>query len=402
MKKKILFINPSLRQGGVEHSLVTTLKLLDPDKYDITLYVYNDMTDLMPEVPEYVRVIVRPDNTKYFRKPYSVLKYLQFRIYGLSGDKKKAESARGKMYAFIHRKKTEYPHKELFSRDHFDVIVSYSLHIGTEMGLKIDADRRYVMMHSSDPEYHREIIEGALDKYDKIIAVSESVAGVYREAYPSLADRIITIPNYVDAERTLRLADAEAELPIPDDAEWIIATCGRISHEKGFDLAVDAAAILKNRGVSFRWLFIGDGADREKIEKAVSDGRLEKEIMITGFQSNPFPYMKAAMIYVQPSYEEAQPLVLLEAMILGTPIVSTKTVGGRHILEDGKKGVLADFTAVSLAEGILSLTGSPEKRDAFSNLYSPDDNMRERQGYINRWESLLSGQDGQNAGLKKD
>ena len=128
------------------------------------------------------------------------------------------------------------------------------------------------------------------------------------------------------------------------------------------------------------------------MEAAVRETGLENEILITGFQTNPFPFMNACWIYVQPSYEEAQPLVLLEAMILGKPIVSTKTVGGKTILEDGKKGVLTDFTGEALAEGILSLTGSPERTSAFSDLYPPETDRREKQTYAEKWAALLSGE----------
>ena len=83
-------------------------------------------------------------------------------------------------------------------------------------------------------------------------------------------------------------------------------------------------------------------------------------------------------------------MVLLEAMILGKPIVSTNTVGGRTILENGKKGVLTDFSAESLADGILSLINAPEKRAAFSNLYTPEDDRRNRAVYAEKWNALLS------------
>ena len=273
----------------------------------------------------------------------------------------------------------------------FDVVVSYSLHIGTEMGTKISAGRRYVLMHSSDPAYHREIIESVLGDYDKVVAVSDSVAEIYRENYRFLADRIMTLPNYVDASRIRELARAGAALPAAGDGTWVLATCGRISHEKGFDLAVSAAALLKEYGVSFRWLFIGDGAEREQVEQLAREKKVVDEILITGFLENPFPYVNACDIYVQPSYEEAQPLAVLEAQILGKPIVSTETVGGKTILENGKKGVLTPLTAAGLADGIYALLTDDGLRASFENLFRPEDGERDKQAYVAGWEALLSG-----------
>ena len=391
MKKKILFINPSLRQGGVEHSLITALKILDPEKYVITLFLYTDMTDLLSEVPDYVKVVLQPDRTRYFRKPFCIWKMTQYKLYKALGREEKAEEARKSMYAYIHRRKVAYPAERLFADVRFDVVVSYSLHIGTEMGTKISAGRRYVLMHSSDPAYHREIIESVLGDYDKVVAVSDSVAEIYRENYRFLADRIMTLPNYVDASRIRELARAGAALPAAGDGTWVLATCGRISHEKGFDLAVSAAALLKEYGVSFRWLFIGDGAEREQVEQLAREKKVVDEILITGFLENPFPYVNACDIYVQPSYEEAQPLAVLEAQILGKPIVSTETVGGKTILENGKKGVLTPLTAAGLADGIYALLTDDGLRASFENLFRPEDGERDKQAYVAGWEALLSG-----------
>ena len=246
-------------------------------------------------------------------------------------------------------------------------------------------------MHSSDPAYHREIIESVLGDYDKVVAVSDSVAEIYRENYRFLADRIMTLPNYVDASRIRELARAGAALPAAGDGTWVLATCGRISHEKGFDLAVSAAALLKEYGVSFRWLFIGDGAEREQVEQLAREKKVVDEILITGFLENPFPYVNACDIYVQPSYEEAQPLAVLEAQILGKPIVSTETVGGKTILENGKKGVLTPLTAAGLADGIYALLTDDGLRASFENLFRPEDGERDKQAYVAGWEALLSG-----------
>ncbi|MBQ6117705.1 MAG: glycosyltransferase, partial [Clostridia bacterium] len=147
---------------------------------------------------------------------------------------------------------------------------------------------------------------------------------------------------------------------------------------------------LKNRGVSFLWLLIGDGAQREQIERLTREKKVADKIYITGFLKNPFPYMNACDIYVQPSYEDSQPLALLEAQILGKPLVSTETVGGKTILENGKKGVLTPFTAAGLADGICSLLSDAERRASLANLFRPEDETRNKQAYVAGWEALLS------------
>ena len=347
------------------------------------------MLDLLPEVPEHVNVIVGVDKTKYYRKPYVISLLLKQRICKLIKIDSAVLETQAKINNYIHRKKVEHPQRAFFSKEYYDAIVSYSLHIGTEMALMIQGNKRFVFMHSSDPDYHKEIIEKDLIHYDKIVAVSSSIAKVYQENYPYLHKKIISIENYVDAEKIIKQSKESCISTLKRDC-ITIATCGRISHEKGFNLAVEAADYLKKQGVKFYWLFVGDGADRDKVEQLLIEKGLNPYVEITGYKDNPYPYMAAADIYVQPSYEEAQPLVLLEAMVLGKPIVSTKTVGGRNILKDGKKGIITDYSGEAIAKGILCLIMNTDKLHSFQNQYSLEDNNREKQEYINKINELLS------------
>ena len=293
------------------------------------------------------------------------------------------------MYRYIHSRKIARPAEKIFPHAEFDAVVSYSLHIGTEMALRVKAKKHIAVMHSSDPDYHREIIEGDLRAYDAVIAVSERVAEVYKKNYPALAQKITHIDNYVDGPRILKMAGEQpADLPEAGD-RFLIATCGRLSHEKGFDLAVSAAERLKNAGLLFLWLFIGDGDERKALEEAIREKGLRDRIRILGFRENPYPYMAACDLYVQPSYEEAQPLVLLEAMLLGRPIVSTDTVGGRHILENGKKGVLTERSGDSIADAVLSLARDPERLRSFMPEGSVEENLRARARYVEAWDRAL-------------
>lgn len=388
MCKKVLFITPSLRQGGVEHSLITVLSNLDLAKYNVTLYLYTDMLDLLPRVPEGVRVIVGVDKTKYFRKPLSVFFLCIINLLRLLGLKDNAGKVQDKMYKYVHKLKVEYPSKKYFSKEEFDVIVSYSLHIGTEMALKINSDRYYVFMHSSDPNYHRNTLINTISYYDKVVCVSEGVRSVYAKAYSEYENKMTVIENYVDAYRVIEKAKDKVE--INNDKKLIFCTCGRLSKEKGFDLAVEAAAILKENGIDFIWYFVGDGTEKSHIQSLVEEFSVSDNVFITGYKSNPYPYIKECDIYVQTSYEEAQPLTILEAMILGRPIVSTKTVGGKYILRDGERGVLCDIDSHSMATEILSLLKDRETIEKLTNQYTLHDNDIERQIYIDKWEKLLS------------
>ena len=388
MKKKILFITPSLCQGGLEHSLVTMLKLLDENKYEMYLYTYSDDLSLLPMIPDYVTVKNDLLNKHYNRNIKALFLLSAEKVLKILKTKKSAVYAE-KRKAFIHDQRINQI-KKAYPNCLFDVVIANSIGKTTEMAAVVKAKKRYVFFHSS-LDLHHELLVQLLPEFDKIVAVNQGVKDMLCSSYNDIEEKVYVIENYIDAEKIIRKSEKQIlEDSFSKYSNVIIGTCGRISKEKGFDLAVNAAEYLKNQNVSFHWLFIGDGSERPTIECKIKEKGLSNYITITGYKDNPFPYMRKCVIYVQPSYEEAQPLVLLEAMALGKPIVSTKTVGGKIILQDGQKGILTEFTGESLAEGILSLINNPKKLHSFENLYTLEENEKEKQIYIEKINEILS------------
>ena len=389
--KKVLFITPSLCQGGVEHSLITALENIDEKKYDITLYLYVDKLDLLPEVPPYVKTIVEFDKTRYFRKIRSIALLSAIYACKFLKLKKAAEKFSKKLSEYIHEKKVEYPSKHGLKGKSFDTVVSYSVHIGSLMALKIPAEKYVLFLHSSDPYYHRDITEEVFPKFDSIVAVSGGVKSVYENAFPEIKDKLTVLENFVDAEKVLK--KGEEEFHEYDEykkcGKIVLCSCGRLSEEKGYDMAVETARILKESGVNFVWYFVGDGGERGKIEELINRYALQANVIITGYKSNPYPYIKNSDVFIQASYEESYGLTIREAQILSEPIVSTMTIGGAVILENGKKGVLTEMTADGLAKGIIKLISDANLLKAFKNSYTFEMNLKEKEKYKSEWNELL-------------
>ena len=389
MKKRILIINHSLQQGGIVRSLIAAFHVIDPHKYDITLYVHRDQPELASLVPQNVRVVVNHDTHHYYRRPKAVFLQILQKLLMLLRAKDLTKKITDKLNRLIHNYKIKHPQKDCFKKEHFDIVIAYSVDICTEIALNIPADRQYAFFHSSKIEFHRDMTERCFPQFDRIVAVSSGVEAVLNEGFPSLRDRTVCLSNFVDGE-TLRALSQETNVYKDYTTGFRICSCGRLSHEKGYDLAVEAAQILKNRNFDFVWYFVGDGSERGNIENRILELSLQDHIRITGYLLNPYPYVGGCDLYVQPSYEEAQPLSVLEARVLGKAIVSTDTVGGRTILENGKKGILTPISAKGLADGIETLLTDPERRRSFENLYTQEDNLREKQTYEAAWNRLLS------------
>lgn len=145
------------------------------------------------------------------------------------------------------------------------------------------------------------------------------------------------------------------------DIEWDetfsnLVTVGRISSEKGQDMVPLIVRKLLDRGHSVRWYLIGDGNDRKRIEKLCAEYDVESSVIFTGVKTNPYIYMKACDLYIQPSYTEGFSTTICEAAILGKAIIGTEPSGGiRDQINDGYDGMIVKAEPDAIADAIEEL-----------------------------------------------
>ena len=388
-RRRVLIVIHQLNFGGVQKALLTALDAIDYDKNEVTLYVRrNDRMELLPMVNSNVsKIIINEDSTCYYRKPYAVLLYILIKIGKLMG--KSSESLSGKLKEYVIRNQMEYEKKHYFSDGiKYDAAVSYIQRYPAQLVAEyIDANKKIMFFHGSTDEEH-ELHERIMPMFDAVVGVNSSIQHILEELYPMAVDKCISIENYVSPEEIRRKASME-ECIKESGSELVICSCGRLTSVKGFDMAVDAAVILKENNIDFKWYFVGDGPERGNIEKAVKGNRLEDNIIITGMQENPYPWIKGCDVYVQPSYEEAHPLTIIEARILLKPIVSTKTIGGQFQIIHGENGLLADFSGKSIAEGIMKYINDSSLMDKVTDSLKKIDYTEKFKEYREQWEKLL-------------
>jgi len=120
----------------------------------------------------------------------------------------------------------------------------------------------------------------------------------------------------------------------------IILGVGRLTELKDYPTLIKAFAGVRVK-LPARLVILGEGEDRPRLESLVRNLELEKEVAMPGFVDNPFAYMARASVFVLSSLLEGLPNVLIQAMAVGTPVVSTNCPNGpREILGDGKYGIL--------------------------------------------------------------
>lgn len=358
-KRKVVFIIHQLTHGGVQHSLFKVLDHVDYDTNDVTLLILYDRLDLIDEIHPKVKKIVCKDKHNYEKHIPALFMCFLGKICKVLGLNKAQEKLREKEASYVYNKKYKYINKNYIKTlPKYDVAVSYIHGYPSIVAAEyIKADKKIMFYHTSIDEVHN-VHEKIINKYDKIIVGNTAIADVVKEAYPQISERVGILKYFIGA-KNVRTRAKEENVNFDDDCVNIVS-CGRLSHEKGYDLAVGASAILAKNNIKFHWYFVGDGPMRESLEKQIQDENIENYITITGFKSNPFPYVKECDIFVQPSYFDANPLSMEEAKILCKPIVSTKTLGGKFMIEEGETGLTSEINAEDLAKQIRFLIEHPE------------------------------------------
>ncbi len=386
-KKKLLIVIHHLTIGGIQKSLVSALNAIDYDKYDVTLYVRKNRTDLLEFINKKTEVIVNVDKTKYYRKISSLFLLLAIAFYSVIGSENRKIRTENKLNEKIRKMQMEYEYRHYMKNRDFDIAVAYSQGFTPEFVDKyVHARKKTAFFHSSTQE-QPELYKSISEKFDAFGVLNKEQAELVEKWYPKMRGKTVIVENYVD--RGFVFGCAEVFNVVNPDGRFILCTCGRFAKVKGFDLACRTAKILKDNKIDFLWRFVGDGAERANIEQLVKKLGIADNIEFAGMQKNPYPYIASCDVYVQPSYEEAYGLSIKEALLLNLPVVTTDTLGGRSLIKNGENGVLCEIDGESIANGIIKLLTDKKYCDKILENLKNADRSGDFQNYKNQWSRLL-------------
>ena len=366
----------SLTLGGAEKSLVTLLNLLDYDKYDVDLLLFAQGGAFQELLPSKVNLLHIPDYFEYNRIPWNNF------IKKAKHPRKMVAQLR---YSILLRMKN-FNHIEkavlLWKSSHkcFDILPkSYDVAIAYAQGLptffvaeKVTAKIKaaWINVIYRPQGACLDFVRPFYEKFDFVNAVSDAVAQQIQETFALPTDKIVRINDILDSDFATKMAQ------IPSDVEkgmigsgTKILTVGRLSAMKGYDLAIDAARILAERGIDFIWYVVGDGALREELERQIAKNRLEDRFILLGSRKNPYPYFRACDLYVQSSKYEGFGITLAEAKMFHKPIVTTDFDAVHAQIVNEKNGLIVDISAQGIAEGVVRmLTDLELKENCMHNL----------------------------------
>lgn len=212
----------------------------------------------------------------------------------------------------------------------------------------------------------RLVLPAAYSRTAHLIALSEGVSKDVIKLSATTKDRVSVIYNAGYDEQMLEQASEKVDGPI--DSGPIIVGCGRLTEQKGFTHLIRALPAVREHFPACLWL-IGDGELRDQLEQEAFALGVGEFVWFAGFQTNPFAFMQRADLFVLSSLYEGFGNVLVEAMSLGTPVISTACpFGPDEIITHGESGLLVPpRDPESLSRAIIDLLANPTKRQELAH-----------------------------------
>lgn len=388
MKKRLFIAIHYLEIGGAEISLIGLLQAIDYSKCDVDLFVYSHRGELMqfipkevnllPEIPEYAQ-IERPmkDALKdgYWR---IVLRRLIAKIRFARYKKSKHPVDNGAVFGYVFDSVTTVlPSLEYLGE--YDLAISF-LTPHNIVADKVKAKKKAAWIHT---DYSKIDVDAELElpvwsKFNHVVSISDQVTENFLGVFPSLKDKIVRIDNILSPKFVRERAEqiplevVRKEMPKIDGVTNLLSV-GRFCYAKNYDNVPDICRRIIESGVNVRWYLIGYGGDEPLIRSKIAEAGMENHVIILGKKSNPYPYIKACDIYVQPSRYEGNSVTVREAQILCKPVVVTDYSTARNQVKDGVDGVIVPLDNMACAEGIVRVISSIERRQALSDMLAKSD-----------------------------
>ncbi|WP_391557563.1 glycosyltransferase [Robertmurraya sp.] len=371
--KNVLIASFDMEVGGVERSLISMMENFDYKTYSVDLMLYRQQGDFLSLLPSQVNLLKEIGEYTTFRKSIKEIFKEGQTLIGISRILAKVNSdLKGKMArieepGYIQMQlmwKYALPFLPEFQKE-YDVAISY-LWPHYFVAYKVRAKKKIAWIHT---DYSMIDTDIKLDlelwsNFDHIMAVSEACKESFLHKYPSLRKRVFVMENIVSPEFIQRMANEEINHYFFKDPRFKIVTVARLSHAKGIDNAVRALKVLRDNGYkNIAWYVVGYGGDEEEIKSLIREANLEDCFILLGKQLNPYPFMKFADLYVQPSRYEGKAVTVSEAQILGKPVLITNYSTAKSQLVDRKTGIIVDLSIDGIVEGIKEMYSSENVRN---------------------------------------
>lgn len=344
MRKKILFLIHDLMHGGAEKVLVNLVNNMDHSKYDVTVMTLFDVgvnKQFLSEKVSYQTVFKKMfrGNTQYFK---------------------------------LFSPETLY---RKYIKEDYDILVAYlegsctRIIGGCPDKNKIKIAWRHIV--ESEKEFlqaYRSMNEAKsiYRAFDKVVGVSETVIEEF-EKISGLYGMSTIKYNTNETEKILELSKEEVSRPefIEDD---VLTFCGvaKVRPRKGFMRLARIHKKLQDEGYKYRIYILGEGEERPAIEKYLKENGVQDSFIFLGYDTNPYKYVAKCDLFICPSFEEGFSTAATEALIVGTPVLTTLCSGMKEMLGDNEYGVIVENSEDGIYQGMKYLLDNRTKLEYYT------------------------------------
>lgn len=401
MKKRIFIAMHYMEIGGAEISLIGLLQALDYSRYDVDLFVYSHQGELMEFIPKKVRLLPEIPVYAHIERPmkeallHGHLGLVAARLWAKwkfgkylrrSG---KTESAA--VYQYIGNSVTPLL-LSLYRYGEYDLAISFLMPHNIVLD-KVKAKKKACWIHTdySTVEVNAKLELPVWNNYEHIASISAEARNTFLKVFPSLRGKVVVIENILSPDFVRKRAELMGECDVRKEMPQSpcvvnLVSVGRFCEAKNYDNVPFICRRLLQMGLNVSWYIIGYGND-SLIRKNINDCGMQEHVVLLGKRTNPYPYIKACDVYVQPSRYEGKSVTVREAQMLCKPVVVTNYPTASSQIQDGVDGIIVPLDNEGCARGLADFIRNKELQGRITDYLRSHDYGNESE--VQRIEALF-------------
>lgn len=361
--KRILIFSHAMELGGAERALLGLLENIDYKQCQIDLFLMRHAGELLQYLPKEVNLLSEIPQYASMAVPIGQVirkRQLSVAVKRIIGKIMASRRVQKLKLPLDNGVALEYSHKytvrnmPTVGTGEYDLAISF-LTPHYYVNKKVQAKKKAAWIHTDYTKVKVDV-ESELKMwaaFDYIVSISEAVSQSFLKVFPSLRDKIIVIENLMPVRSIREQSDefsVEAEMPV--DGAIKLLSIGRFCTAKNFDNVPDICRRIIQKGINIKWYLVGFGSDEALIREKIAEYGMQDHVIILGKKANPYPYIKACDIYIQPSRYEGNSVAVHEAQVLGKPVVITDYATAANQLENRVDGIIVPIDNEKCADAL--------------------------------------------------